>query len=86
MKCWKTIVTPVLGGNAAFVDHVTPLHEEDDAIGQTEMEGGKIMFSSSLLPFKPYEEDLNKWTHMIQNSSDPKMGKKKTILKVYKLD
>ena len=53
-------MTPVLGGNAAFVDHETPLHEEDDAVGQTEMEGAKIMFSSSLHPFKPYEEDLNK--------------------------
>ena len=64
----KNYSTPVLGGNAAFVDHETPLHEEDDAFGQTEMEGAKIMLPSSLHPLKAYEEDLTKWkNHMIQN-------------------
>ena len=53
-------MTPVLGGNAAFVDHETPLHVEDDAFAQTEMEGAKIMFPSSLHPLKAYEEDLTK--------------------------
>ena len=54
-------MTAVLGGIAAFVDHETPLHEEDDAFGQTEMEGAKIMLPSSLHPLKAYEEDLTKW-------------------------
>ena len=56
----KTIVNPVLGGNAAFVDHETPLHVQDDAFVQTERESAKIMVPSSLHPLKAYEEVLTK--------------------------